>query len=100
MNANRNNEPQYSKDKQTREHWILRTNGVTFDLNMTELGARKLAKSVIEKFKNTHLINRETNMIENEIKDILICSDDILFEYIEPMLYEYLGMKLYPLFFS
>ena len=92
MNSNRPNEPQYSKNKQIREHWKLNTNGVKFDLNMTDLGARKLAESVINKFKHTHLINRTSNLIENEIKDILICSDDILFEYLEPMLYQYLGI--------
>lgn len=92
MNANRPNEPQYSKDKQLREHWSLNTNGVTFDLDMTKLGAKKLAESVIEKFQMTHLINRQSNQIEDEITDILICSDDILFEYLEPLLYDYLGL--------
>ena len=90
MNANRHNEPQYSKSKKIREHWRLKSNGATFDLNMTELGARRLAESVIEKFNMTHLINRDTRLIEKEIKDILICSDNVLFEYLEPMLYEYL----------
>lgn len=94
MNANRPNEPQYSSDKKLREHWKLKSNGVEFDLNMSDLGANKLAQSVIDKFKNTHLINRESNLIEEEIRDILICSDDILFEYIEPLLYDYLGNNI------
>jgi len=74
MNANRPNEPQYSSDKKIREHWKLNTNGVEFDLNMTNLGAHKLAQSVIHRFKSTFLINRESNLVEDEIRDILVCS--------------------------
>ncbi len=91
MNANRPNEPQYSPDKQLREHWTLRTNGATFDLDMTRLGARKLAQAVIDKFNSTFLINKESQLVEEEVRDILVCSDDVVFEYLEPLLHEYLG---------
>ena len=56
---------------------------------MKKLGAEELALSVIEKFKSTFLINKETSLISEEITEILICSDAVLFEYLEPLLYDY-----------
>ena len=87
-----NSAPNSQKDLQ--EIWTIEIDDVCVELNMKKLGAEELALSVIEKFKSTFLINKETSLISEEITEILICSDAVLFEYLEPLLYNYSREKI------
>ena len=80
--------------RELQETWVIEIDDVCVELNMKKLGAEELALSVIEKFKSTFLINKETSLISEEITEILICSDAVLFEYLEPLLYNYSREKI------
>lgn len=92
LNIDSTEEPNTQRELQ--EIWSIEIDDVCVELNMKELGAEELALSVIEKFKNTFLINKETSLISEEITEILICSDAVLFEYLEPLLYKYSHQKI------
>ena len=83
-----NNETNKVKDTQ-KETWNVLIDEHKFELNMKRLGVEQLANSVIEKFKNTNIIDKECFKIVDEINDILICSDAVLYEYLEPLLKHY-----------
>ncbi|CAF0759225.1 unnamed protein product [Brachionus calyciflorus] len=68
------------------ETWTIKTQSQEFMLNMKKIGIEQLATSIIEKFKKTTLIDRKTFKIVNDITDILVCSDAVLYEFLEPLL--------------
>lgn len=83
MNQNRTvNE----ESNQLNEIWPVAVEGLRIDLNMTELGAKELADAIVEKLLKTHLMVNSDSLVNADIKDILVCSDAILFEYLEPLL--------------
>lgn len=83
MNQNR---PLDEYETKINEIWPVAVEGFRIDLNMTELGAKELANSIVQKLLKTHLMEKDDTLINPEVKDILICSDAILFEYLEPLL--------------
>ena len=73
-----------------KENWEIRTGrGVSVELNMKRLGVEQLANAVLEKLKKTSLIDKKTFKIVNEIHDVLICSDAVLYEFLEPLINHY-----------
>ncbi len=74
---------------QLDEVWPVMVEGLRIDMNMTDLGAKELADQIVQKLLKTHLIDRKDLLINSEIRDILVCSDAILFEYLEPILLKY-----------
>lgn len=67
------------------ENWTIKTQGKEFILNMKKLGIEQLATSVIEKLKKTGIIDQNSK-INSKITEILVCSDAVLYEYLEPLL--------------
>ena len=72
-----------------KETWNVNTMGSTIQLNMKSLGAEEIASSVLEKLKRTSLVDKKTSKVVEEINDILICSDAVIYEYLEPLLRHY-----------
>lgn len=68
-----------------KEIWTVKD----IPLNMKKLGAETLAINVLEKLKRTSLIDKKSMKFVHEIKDILICSDAVIYEYLEPLLKKY-----------
>ncbi|RMZ93444.1 molecular chaperone [Brachionus plicatilis] len=67
------------------ENWTIKTQGKEFILNMKKLGIELLATSVIDKLKKTGIIDQNFR-INDQISEILVCSDAVLYEHLEPLL--------------
>lgn len=80
------NDETNKKRDTVKEKWNIPTHGHSFEINMKRLGVEQLANSVIDKFEKTNLLNKNNSKIVDEISDILVCSDAILYEYLEPLL--------------
>jgi len=76
-----------------KETWNVTTNGTSIQLNMKELGAEKIASAVMNKLQRTSFFDMKTKKIVDEIKDILICSDAVIYEFLEPLLRHYCNEK-------
>ena len=76
-----------------KETWNVTTNGTSIQLNMKELGAEKIALAVMNKLQRTSFFDMKTRKIVDEIKDILICSDAVIYEFLEPLLRNYCNEK-------
>jgi molecular chaperone DnaK (HSP70) len=72
-----------------KEIWTVKN----IPLNMKKLGAETLANNVLEKLKRTSLIDKSSMKFVHEIKDILICSDAVIYEYLEPLLKKYCSQE-------
>jgi len=86
---NQNRQLDEDNPSQINEIWPVAVEGLRIDLNMTELGAKELADAIVQKLLKTHLMSKKDSLINSEIRDILVCSDAILFEYLEPALLKY-----------
>jgi hypothetical protein len=69
-----------------KDIWQIELDGHRLSLNMRQLGAPKLVQSIIDKLKRTYLIDRNTQMLADDILHVLVCSDAIIHEYFEPLL--------------
>jgi hypothetical protein len=84
------NEQVNSRSSRIKETWsiplVFSPNvGIeSIDLNMKRIGVEQFVTAVIEKLKRTSLI--ENGRIVSEISDILICSDAVIYEYLEPLM--------------
>lgn len=67
------------------ENWTICTQGHEFSLNMKKLGIELLASGVIENLKSNGIIDQNSK-INDQITEILVCSDAVLYEYLEPLL--------------
>ena len=85
MNRNRTRDED-AEPSHINEIWPVAVEGLRIDMNMTELGAQELVDSIVQKLLKTHLMNKKDSLINVDIRDILVCSDAILFEYLEPAL--------------
>ncbi len=65
-----------------KETWTVSN----LDLNMRDLGGEALSRAVLEKLKSTNLIDKYTNKMVAEVRDVLICSDAVIYEYLEPLI--------------
>lgn len=94
------NEQTNSQTNTIKETWSVKSSHLTtsqtanafnsdLSLNMKRIGVELFVSSVIEKLKKTSLIDARTSRIVSEIDDILICSDAIIYEYLEPLLKYY-----------
>lgn len=76
-----------------KETWNVSTNGASIQLNMKELGAEKIAIAVMNKLQRTSFFDVKTRKIVDEINDILICSDAVIYEFLEPLLRHFCNSK-------
>lgn len=67
------------------ENWTIKTQGYEFSLDMKKLGIEELASGVIENLKTNGIIDQNSK-INDQITEILVCSDAVLYEYLEPLL--------------
>ncbi len=82
---NKMNKEENRNSSTIKEIWTVKN----IPLNMKKLGAETLANNVVEKLKRTSLIDKKAMKFVHEIKDILICSDAVIYEYLEPLLKKY-----------
>ena len=71
-----------SSGSSVKETWTVSQ----LELNMRELGGEALAHAVLDKLKSTNLIDKHSLKMVGEIRDVLICSDAVIYEYLEPLM--------------
>lgn len=80
------NEETNPRWNQTKEVWTVRcSKSTTVDLNMKRVGIEQFTSSVVNKLRRTRLIDVNDHIVD-EIDDIFICSDAVVYEYLEPLL--------------
>jgi molecular chaperone DnaK (HSP70) len=83
---------QNSSSSSIKETWkipITQQNETSIEINMKNEGAIELASKVIDRFHETFLICKNSAKICDDIKKILICSDAVIYEFLEPLLKYY-----------
>lgn len=83
-----NVEENKSRDK-VKETWKINTGKTSIDINMKKIGGEKLANMVIEKLKKTNLMDPKSGKIKDDIHDVLICSDAVIYEFLERLISNY-----------
>jgi hypothetical protein len=86
LNTNRSQLATASTNADNKDVWYIELDGQRLALNMRQLGAPRLADSIISKLKRTYLIDLKTQMLANDIRHVLVCSDAIIHEYFEPLI--------------